>query len=248
MVWTRTRLFQLAQLLRLAHGNQKITGFDAIVGRGVEAHARLAFDGKDDDATVLANARIFDGLTGKRTARSDWHFTDLEIHAEMGGGGVEEADHVRTQEGMGDPLSGKNIRRHDRIGARAAQVLLRPVFTGAGNDAQLWIQTAGGKHDIEVGGVGGGGSHQAAGALDLGVAQSLFLGGVTDEHEPVLAGEFLRLGLVAFNDHELSGPAGQLAGRTAADASGAADDVVTGETTYVTLHAAPSKEVLQLEF
>ena len=59
---------------------------------------------------------------------------------------------------------------------------------------------------------------------------------------------FLRLGLVVFDDHELSGTARQFAGGTAADASSAADDVVTGETAYVALHAAPSKEVLQLEF
>ena len=67
-------------------------------------------------------------------------------------------------------------------------------------------------------------------------------------HEPVLARVFLRLGLVAFDDHELSGPTRQFAGGAAADTSSAADDVVTAETAYVTLHAAPSKEVLQLEF
>ena len=149
---------------------------------------------------------------------------------------------------MGDTLSGKNIGTDDRIGAGAAQVLLRHLFTGAGDDAEARIQTAGGQHDIKIGGVGGGGSDQTARAVDLGVAQGLFLGGVADEHEPVFAGEFLRLGLVVFDDHELSGTARQFAGGTAADASGAADDVVTGETAYVALHAAPSKEVLQLEF
>ena len=45
-----------------------------------------------------------------------------------------------------------------------------------------------------------------------------------------------------------SGTARQLAGGAAADASRAADDVVTGQTAYVALHAAPSKEALQLEF
>ncbi len=50
------RLFKFAKLLRLAHGNQKIAGFDAIVRGGVEAHTRLALDGEDDDAAVLADA------------------------------------------------------------------------------------------------------------------------------------------------------------------------------------------------
>ena len=131
-----SRLFEFAKLLRLAHGDQKIAGFDAIVGGGVEAHARLALDGEDDDAAILPDARRLDGLAGKRTARGDRYLADLEIHAEMGGGGVEETDHVRTQERMGDALSGKNIGRDNRIGARAAQVLLRHLFAGAGDDAQ----------------------------------------------------------------------------------------------------------------
>ena len=183
------RLFEFAKLLRLAHGDQKIAGFDAIVRRGVEAHARLALDGEDDDAAVLADARVLDGLAGKRTARGDRHFADLQVHAEMRGGGVQKTDHVRTQEGMGDALSGKNIGRDDRIGARALQVLLRHRFAGAGDDAEVGIQTAGGQHNIKIGGVGGGGGDQAARAVDLRVAQSLFLGGVADEHEPVLAGD-----------------------------------------------------------
>ena len=234
--------------VREAVADQKIAGFDAIVGSGIEAHARLAFDGEDNDATVLPDARGLDGLAGKRTARSDRHLADLEIHAEMGGGGIEEADHVRTQKGMGDALSGKNIRRDNRIGAGAAQVLLGHLFAGAGDDAEAWIQAAGGEHDVKISGVGGGGGDQTARPVDVRVAQSLLLGGVTDQQEPVLAGEFLRLGLVVFDDQEFSGTARQFAGGAAADASGAADDVVTGETAYVALHAAPSKETLQFEF
>jgi hypothetical protein len=123
-------------------------------------HARLALDGEDDDAAVLANARVLDGLAGKRTARRDRHFADLEIHAEMRGGRVQKTDHVRTQKRMGDALSGKNIGTDHRIGARAAQVLLRHIFAGAGNDAQLRIQAARRQHDIKIGGVSGGGGDQ----------------------------------------------------------------------------------------
>jgi len=40
----------------------------------------------------------------------------------------------------------------------------------------------------------------------------------------------------------------QFAGCAAANASRAADNVVTGQTVDVALHAAPSKEALQFEF
>ena len=50
---------------RLAHGDQEIARLNAVVRRGIEAHARAALDGQHDHAAILANPRAFDGLSRK---------------------------------------------------------------------------------------------------------------------------------------------------------------------------------------
>src|SRR5580704_12293714 len=126
-------------------------------------------------------------------------------------------------------------------------MLFGVFFAGAGDDLQLGIQAARGEHDVEIRGIGGGGRDQSPSALDMSIAKSLFLGGVTDHDQPIapIAG---CLCFVRLDDYEGSGPGSQFAGDAAADAACAAKNVVIGEPVDIAFHSPPSEKALQLEF
>ena len=113
------------------------------------------------------------------------NFADLQVHLQVGGGGIEKAHHVGPQKRLRDSLPGKQVGQNHRISAGLQQMLLRIFFAGAGNDFQLGIESPRSQHDVEVGGVGGGGGHQAAGAFNVGFAQGLSLGSVAGQHQPL---------------------------------------------------------------
>src|ERR1019366_1835080 len=127
-------------------------------------------------------------------------------------------------------------------------VLLGIFFAGARNNVELGVQAARSQDDVDVGGVSGSGGHQSAGALDSQFAQHMRLGGVAHDSKPAFVGVARQLGLVAVNNHKGQRLAGQFARHAAADASGAADDVVVRQSADLALHASPAEYRLQLEF
>ena len=112
----------------------------------------------------------------------------------------------------------------------------------------LRIQSASRKNDVEVGGIGSGRRDQPARLLDVGLAQRRLLGGVADQHQPILAAVPRRFRLVVFDDHKWNRAAGQFAGRAAPHASSPTNDVVIMETADFAFHFSPAKEAAQLEF
>src|SRR5690349_1624894 len=109
------------------------------------------------------------------------------------------------------------------------------------------IQRSGREYDVDVGGVGGGGGHQAARILDAGLAQDRFLGGIANNRVELFA-VALRLGFVLLDHQKGRRLARQLAGGAAAYPAYAADYEMIGEPADLAFHAAPAEEVTQLEF
>src|SRR5207302_4187050 len=223
-------------------------GLDAVIRSKIEMHTLLALDGKNNHAAVLPDARTFNGRSGKSGPGTDVDLSDLKVHAYVRGCRVEETHNVRAQERLRDALPRKQVRRHYRVSPGGEQVFLGIVFAGAGNDLEPRIQSARSQDNVKVSCIGGRRCNQSAGALDLRLAESVFLSRVADDDQPILGGVELGFGLALFNDDERHRPAGQLAGSAASDASGAADDVVIGEPADFALHSPPAEESLQLEF
>src|SRR4051794_3779293 len=165
----------------------------------------------------------------------------------MRGGSIEKADHMRTQERLCDATAGKSIRRNHRIRTCGDQVLFRVFLAGASDNLELWIESARGKDDVEVCSIGGSCGYQASRILDLSLSESLFLGGVANQHEPLVA-VALGFGVALLDDHEGNRLAGKFAGCASSDATGAADDVVTGKAADFALHFSPAEETTQFEF
>ncbi len=163
-------------------------------------------------------------------------------------GDVEEVEHVRAEKRLRNAMAGEGVGRDDGVGAGGDQVLLRLLLAGAGDDAQFRVKAARGEHDVHVGGVGGGGRDQPAGALDVGIAQNLLLGGVADERQPSRIAVFGELLGVILDDDEGNRFVRQLAGRAAPDASGPAQDVMFLQAFDLALHTASSEELSELEF
>ena len=180
-------MFELAELGGFSHGNEAVAGFDVLVGRGVEAHGFAAFDGEDDYAALLADARRFKRLTRERRIPSDVDFADLEVHTKVSCCRIEERDDVRAQERLRDALSGKRVGRDDGIRACGQEMFFSGVFAGAGDDLKMRIETACGKDDVEIRGVGGGGGDQAPGmARSAHLSQCLLERGISCDDQPVL--------------------------------------------------------------
>src|SRR5207302_712772 len=171
-----------------------------------------------------------------------------QVHPEMRGRGIEKTDNMRAQQRLRDPLTGERIRGYHRIGSGGKEMFLRAVFAGSGNNLQMWIQPARRKHDIEIRGIGCGRGNQSTGSFDLRLAQSLFLGSVSGQHQPVLRKELLPFAFCVLDDHKWDRLAREFPGHTAADAAHTADDEVALEASDLALHAPPSKKALQLEF
>src|SRR5215471_18152331 len=122
------------------------------------------------------------------------------------------------------------------------------ILAGPGDDLQARVQSTRGEHNVEVGRVGGGGGNQSPGTIDLCRAQSLFLGRISVQQQPVLRAKALPLGLRILDDHEWHRLARQYPGDASANPAQAANDEVAVESCDLALHATASKETLQLEF
>ena len=132
--------------------------------------------------------------------------------------------------------------------ARGDQVLLSIFFAGARDDVELGIETACGKDDVDVGGVGGGGRNQSPGAIDVEFAQHMRLRGIANQGEPSFVGIARQFGFVAVDNDKRQRFVRQFAGYAAADASSAADDEVVRQSADLAVHAPPAEYRLQLEF
>ena len=126
--------------------------------------------------------------------------------------------------------------------------MLGTFFAGARNDVELGVQAAGGEDDVDIGGVGGGGGDQSTGAFDVELAQNVLLRGVADQSKPAFGGVARQLGLVGVDNDKGQWLARQFTRHAAANASGAADDVVLRQSADVAVHASPAEYRLQLEF
>src|SRR4030095_1433138 len=104
-------------------------------------------------------------------------------------------------------------------------MLLSVFLADAGNDLKFGIQPSRGKNDVQIGGISSCGRDQTSCALDVRLAQSLFLRCVADEHQPLIA-VTRRLGLVVIDDHERRWPTRELACGTASNTASATNNVM----------------------
>src|SRR5438309_7857354 len=102
---------------------------------------------------------------------------------------IKEAHDVRAQQRLSNALPGERVGRDDGVGASSDQMLFRVVFARASNDFEMGIQSARGKNDIEVGGIGSRRGNQSRRALDLGLPQGLFLRRISSQYQPILVTE-----------------------------------------------------------
>ncbi len=92
-------------------------------------------NGEDHDAEFVVYARTAYRCPGQRRLRRDFDFLDQHlIRAGAVTGDIEKVEQVRTQKALRDAMARGGIRRDHGIGAGGLQVLLRTLFTGAGND------------------------------------------------------------------------------------------------------------------
>jgi hypothetical protein len=125
--------------------------------------------------------------------------------------------------------AGGLVRRDDPVGTGAAQLVLRLLERGAGDDRDVRAQLAGGQRDEDVLGVGVHAGDHRAGALDAGVAQRVVLGRLgEDEAHPRPTG-VLAVARLLVDDHVGRARGAQVARDLAADPPEAADDEVVGE-------------------
>src|SRR6185437_6536715 len=116
-------------------------------------------------------------------------------------------------------------------------MFLRGFRAVASDDLKLRVQAAGGKLDINVRRIGGGGGNPTQRVADARIAQDFLVGGVAYQNEPF----GLELGkgfLIALNNHEWAWLAGKFLGHAGADASGATNDVMVFQACKLAFHTA----------
>ncbi len=190
-----------------------------------------------------------DGLAGPGALR----FGDdgFEFQAEgadlvLDAAGTGEAFGGGEEQQLGDAFGADMGGQHDAIGAGLHQLALRGRRLAAGDDEQIAVEAAGAEGDEDVGGVVGQHGDHGAGALDAGLQQVGFLGGVTKVAEIAAAGGFGAASLAGFDDDEGHAGAVEGTGELAADAAEAADQDVVLELVDATGHAAVAQDVGEL--
>src|SRR2546428_12386583 len=107
-------------------------------------------------------------------------------------------------------------------------MLFGVFFTGAGNDLQLRVESAGSENDVEICRVRGSGSNQSPRAPDPNITQRVLLGRVSDKQQ-ILGAITRGFGFVLLDDDKWCRTAAGFPRGAAADAPCPANDVMVAK-------------------
>src|ERR1039458_846515 len=238
-----------AKIVGAAHHDQVVASLHGGIGGRVEHHfATFLANGHDDDAHLLAQLHLLNGLGDHLAGGGDAHLFDGDILADVFGGEVEELDDGGPQEGLREAMAGNGVRSENGVGAGAPHLGFGAFLGGAGGHVDARIEALGGEQHEEVVGVGGEGGDKAARALDAHEAERVVVGGIGGHGQH--AGEHGALHAVGVDvDHD-EGDAGvrEFARGAAADASESVDNVVIFELVDHAFIPPLADGVAELEF
>ena len=216
-------------MLQVSHHHQVVPTLDHRVGGGIELHVAAGFaDGQHDHVEDPRELHVAQRLGADLTFLGYAHLlnADVQSHVDRGGGGVQEFEYVRPQDGLGQAICGDVVGPENGVGAGVPELGLGFFLVHPRRHSEVRIQGFR-RHDQEqVFRVGWQSGDESFGAIDAGFLKCLVAGRVGDHRQHLSLQCAFHSVFASVHDHERHAGALQLGRGAAAYPAEAAKNVV----------------------